>query len=198
MRDNHLLRRSRPLLSELALATVLLLGVGLVAVGASGAVAGVMGAAAGKAFVSGDAPGVTYTKARCAELREYAPHAPTCEAAAVEHHFGEVIWYRLAAGVLGGVVLAGYAWTRRRRGARGPALLPETLVPTAAATLFGAAAVFLLGQGLDLTFLGTQHGGGGFLSGGIVAAAVASWFARDVARTLVRRLPPATAATAAT
>src|SRR5262249_61874572 len=65
--------------------------VGLVAVGLSGLVAEVFGRVFGPAFVAGDAPGVTYTSARCADYFEYFPHARDCADAAAQHHWGEVV-----------------------------------------------------------------------------------------------------------
>jgi hypothetical protein len=53
---------------ELARAAVLLGAVGLVAIGASGALAELLGRLVGPAFVAGDLPGVTYTTQRCVEL----------------------------------------------------------------------------------------------------------------------------------
>jgi hypothetical protein len=87
------------LLGELALGAVLLGGVGLTAIGVSGLLAEGMGALVGERFVSGDPPGVSYTPDRCADFFEYAPQARTCEEAATIHHFGEVVTYRVAAGI---------------------------------------------------------------------------------------------------
>jgi hypothetical protein len=158
--------------------------IGLVVVGVSGGVAAGLGAVAGRAFVAGDPPGVTYTPSRCAEFHEYAPHARTCEAAAVVHHFGEVVTYRLGAGILG-LVLFGVLVLARRRYAY---LLAEDRLPlafedTVGATVFGLAGVALFGFGLDQVAL--KHDGAGFfLSGGIVAAVAAAAFAVRFVRTL--------------
>ena len=102
-----------------AVAALALVGaIGLVAIGVSGAVAGGMGLVWGKAFVSGDASGVTYTPARCADFKEYFPRAASCEEAAVDHHYEEIVGYRLAAGVGGLFAFAAAAavqWRRKRR-----------------------------------------------------------------------------------
>src|SRR5947207_3205365 len=82
--------------------------VGLIAVGVSGLLAAVFGAALGRDFVAGDRPGVTSTSARCADLREYAPGANTCRDAATIHHYGEIVDYRIAAGLLGLGLLCAY------------------------------------------------------------------------------------------
>ncbi|MGH8884352.1 MAG: hypothetical protein ACRDYX_04110 [Egibacteraceae bacterium] len=67
----------------------------------------------GMAFVSGDAPGVTYTPQRCAEYLEYVPDAGSCGAAATVHHFGEVVEYRVALGTLGLIGLLTLLTARR-------------------------------------------------------------------------------------
>ncbi|HWW53129.1 MAG TPA: permease prefix domain 1-containing protein [Acidimicrobiales bacterium] len=172
-------------LIQMVLAVALIGGIGLVAIGASAGVAGAMEVAAGKSFVAGDPPGVTYTPARCADFLGYFPHAPSCEAAATDHHFDEVISYRAAAGVLGLFVLAGYAVVRRRRpGSVG--MLPEGFVATVGATIFGVGGALLVVQGTGMMTTG-MDGAGNALSGGIVAVLVAGGFAINLYRTLVLR-----------
>lgn len=160
---------------------------GLLAIGVSGALAGGMGASFGKTFVAGDPSDITYTKARCADYFEYEPSARTCEQAATLHHYGEVVFYRLAAGVLGLMVLGAYLWARRRwawvseRGA-----LPEGFEATVGATLFGLAAALLLGQSASQLAIGETRGTGAYLSAGIVSVAVAGTFAWSLYRSLSR------------
>ena len=163
----------RGLVTQLAGRAIALGAVALTAIGISGVVAGVFGMAAGKSFVAGDPPTVTYSSARCADFLEYAPHARTCEQAATEHHYGEVVEYRIAAGILGALVLAGSALVRRRR----PGLfrtdrLPVAFDDTVAATAFAIAGFGLFAMGIDQLALG-NNGAGGWLSGGVVAVAAA-------------------------
>ncbi|HZU75656.1 MAG TPA: permease prefix domain 1-containing protein [Dehalococcoidia bacterium] len=158
-------------LLNLVLAVVLLGGIGAVAVGISGGVAQVMGSVFGERFVAGDTNGVTYTPARCRDFMEYEPQAPDCEAAATAHHFGEVVGYRIALGVLGICALAVYALVRRRYPyLAGVRVLPDGFVPTVGAALFGAAAALLLFQSLGQLAVGDASGVGAYLSGGIVSA----------------------------
>jgi hypothetical protein len=179
------------LLRQLVLAAMLLGGIGLVAVGVSGLLAGGMGLLFGKSFVSGDAPGISYTPDRCADFLEYAPHARSCEEAATVHHFGEVIDYRIAAGVLGLIALG--VWWLLRRSRRDPQLLPEGLVAGIGTAMFGAATAVLLLQTIGLLASGQSAGAGQYLSGGLVSLLVAAAFALALYRTLVLRLrPPAT------
>ncbi|MGI8776695.1 MAG: permease prefix domain 1-containing protein [Acidimicrobiales bacterium] len=182
-----------PVLSQLVLALALLAGIGLMGIGASGALAGGMGAVFGKDFVSGDVAGVTYTPARCADYLEYHPEAGTCARAATAHHFDETVQYRLAAGVLGLLVLGGlYLIRRSRRLARiiplgeGVGLLPEGFVATTGAAVFGCGASVLIVSGLAQVG-GGSGGAGDYLSGGIVAAVIAAVFAVGLFRALARR-----------
>ena len=165
--------------------------VGLLAIGASGAAAAVMGALWGKGFVAGDPSGVTYTPARCADLFEYVPHATSCEAAATSHHFDEIVGYRLATGALGlgllGVVVVARRRRRRATGMRasaGPRMLPPAVAPTVGLSLFGVAAALLGLDGANRLVQGVSHGGGGQLSGALVSVAVAGWFGRRLLTTL--------------
>jgi hypothetical protein len=184
--------RVRPVAIQLIFAAIRLVAIGLIAVGISGIIAWGLGAVAGKAFVAGNPPGVAYTTARCREFLEYVPHARSCAAAATAHHFDEVVWYRVAAGVLGGAALVALGWARRRR--QPQELQPETFVPTVAAAVFGIAGIGLIGQGVDNVILKPGGGGGSYLSGGVVALVVASWFTIPIFKALtIRVLPNATA-----
>ena len=150
---------------------VVLGAVGLVAIGMSGVLAAAAGTAVGKSWVAGDPPSVRYSAARCADFLEYEPHARSCELAATEHHFVEVVDYRIAAGLVGAFTLGACVLLSRRR----PSLfrsdrLPVAFDATVAAILFGAAAAWLLGYGLDQQRLG-YDGAGLYLSGGVVALA---------------------------
>jgi HAAS len=157
---------------QVLLALALTGSIMLVAIGFSGVVAGVGGAAFGHEFIAGDRPGVTYTEERCDEYRSLYPEAPTCEQAALSDHYDEVVYSRIAAGVLGLVVLGGWWAVRWLIGERlGPSVIPTSFVPTALTALFAAAAAVLGGVGfLDWLFAGSDSGAGNFLSGGIVSA----------------------------
>ena len=144
---------------------------GLLTIGVSGAVAAAMGVAYGRSFVSGDPPGVTYSKARCADYFEYEPSSRTCEKAATLHHYGETVEYRAAAGILGLILLIAYLVARPRLGSsEGPA---EGVTAQVAALAFGLAAVGLLGSILPSFIQGQRVGVGDYLSAGIVSALAA-------------------------
>ena len=177
--------------AELARVAVLLGAVGLVAIGASGALAELLGRVFGPAFVAGDLPGVTYTAQRCAEFLEYFPNAGGCAQAAALHHWGEVVEYRVAVGVLGLFVLGGFTlWRRRRRGQEPqfPGILPHGFSATVATSLYGVAAAVLALQSLG-AFLAGGEGTGQWLSGAIVALAMAVVYGTSLYRTVLTRLP---------
>jgi hypothetical protein len=163
--------------AELARAAVLLGGVGLVAIGASGLVAELLGRLFGPAFMAGDLPGVTYTAQRCAEFLEYFPDAGSCAQAAALHHWGEVVEYRVAGGVVGALVLGAYLLWRRRPDRQDPrylGVLPDGFSATVATSLYGVAATALALLSLDSFLVADGDGTGQWLSAAIVAAAMAA------------------------
>jgi hypothetical protein len=102
-------------------------------------------------------------------------------------HGGEVVQFRVAAGILGLLMLGGYALARRRSRAVGVVLRPG-MVAVAGVTLYGIAAAALLVQGADTSGLGGLRGGSGQLwSAGIVALVVALAYARSAYRALLER-----------
>lgn len=176
-------------LRQLVGTVVLLAGFGLVAVGASGALAGALGGMFGEAFVSGDPPGVTYTPQRCAELHVLASQAVDCAQAAVVHHFDEIVFQRVDAGILG-VLVVGVSWlVRRLTGRRGdppapPSRLPDGFVPVAGAALFGVGALASLGLGAAQLLAGLSDGVGELLATGTVSLVAFVGFAVPLLRTI--------------
>ncbi len=174
---------------ELSLAITRLAIVGLIAIGISGVAAGIFGSAFGRSFVAGDPPGVTNTAERCGEYFEYSPGATTCEEAATWHHYGEIVRYRVGAGVLGAILLAVYGLARRRRRRlRGDrAILPPGFEATIGTAMYAAAAAYLMGSSVDGAALHETAGIGGSLSGGIVASIIAIVYGISLYRVLLRR-----------
>jgi hypothetical protein len=146
-----------------------LAAVGAIAVGVSGVVSELFGRIWGAGFVAGDLPGVAYTAARCAVLQ--APYAGLdCAQAAAEHHWGEVVEYRVVLGVLGLVLLL--VWRLLPR----DAALPAGLAPSLAAAAFLLATAATGIQALNAAVQGWQ-GTGAWLSAVVVALPLAVVFA---------------------
>ena len=141
----------------------------LISIGLSGLVAEFMGRTSGPAFVAGDGPGVTYTAERCAEFVEYFPTL-NCAEAATMHHFGEVVEYRVAAGVLGLFALLALGLVRRIPPLSGEAWSPSpAIVALALAASSGVAAALLGGIGVMALVGGNRQGIGADLSTALVA-----------------------------
>lgn len=154
-----------------------LAAVGAIAVGLSGLVSELFGRLWGAGFVSGDLPGVAYTAARCAVLQ--TPHPGLdCAQAAAAHHWGEVVEYRVAFGVLGLVLLI--VWRYLPRSVR----LPAGLAP-----LVGAAAFLLAAGGTGVQALNAAVQGGQGVGAWLSAVAVALPLAAAFAVAALRRRP---------
>jgi hypothetical protein len=151
-------RRARPtlreILAQLVRAAVLLAGVGAVAVGISGLVAAVIRLVGGNQALVGVARDRVLSGSDCARWLAVYPHAGNCHAAAVADWADETVYYRLAAGVLGVLLLAGYRVLRRR--ARPPLPALRTLRDAVGAAAFGLAAAYTLVTGINAA----QVGGG--------------------------------------
>ena len=150
-------------------------GLGLAAIGASGLVAEVFGRVFGPEFVAGDGPGVTYTAARCAEYLRLFPGAGGCADAAAMDHWGEVVQFRVLAGVLGLLALGAFGLARRRT-AFGDAAWrpPRGAVAVPLGALFAVAGAGLTGISLMQLAYGDRDMLGANLSAGIVALAGAA------------------------
>ncbi|MFI5179013.1 MAG: hypothetical protein ACHQO8_10635 [Vicinamibacterales bacterium] len=133
-----------------------IVAVGLIAIGVSGAVCGLIGYGYGDHTLAADSQSAHLSASRCADLTEYHPEKTDCIAAEMAHHADEIVEYRVAAGVLGLLAIAGYVIVRSR------AALTESesreqrrrylWIATGA---FGLAAAILLGIGT-----GVQLGSG--------------------------------------
>ena len=183
-------RTPAAVLGDMFLAAWKLAGLGLMAVGASGLVVALMNATLGRVF-TGQAPaGVKFPQASCAYWMRSWPGAPTCRAAHMLEASSDAVVLRIGAGIVGVALFEAYVIARylmRRRGL-GPAVLLAGYFPVLATCVFGAGALSL---GLaQLTGFTVSEGPGSYLSGAIVAAAVALGYgvrARLAIRHLMRR-----------
>jgi hypothetical protein len=133
------------------------------------------------------APGVSFPKADCAYWMSLWPGAHTCATAQMLEASSDAVVLRAGAGLIGAALLAAYGAVRyvQRRRRQGPVVVLAGYFPLLAAAVFGAGA---LGLALaQLTGFGITQGPGTYLSGAIVAAAVAAWYGRR-ARPAIRHL----------
>lgn len=171
-------RTPAAILGDLFLACWKLGATGLVAVGISGMVVQILNYTLGRAF-TGQAPaGASFGKASCAYWMSLWPDAHTCAAAHMLEASSDGVVLRVAAGVLGAALFAGYALVRfvQRRYRMGPAVVLSGYFPLLAATAFGTCTL-----GLALTLLtgfAVTQGPGTYLSGALVSAAFAVWYSR--------------------
>jgi hypothetical protein len=178
----------RALVRQFAATAVVLGSVGAMAVGASGAISAVIKAIAGSRIVAAPSSGRLLAASDCARWLGLDPSAHTCRAAATADWVNEVIWYRLALGLLGGVTLAVFVMARRRsRSAHGWSLLPAAVSDTIAATLFCVGGLWTLVLGIDAIAVSSGDGSGQWLSAAAVALVTAGIFGLR----LIRDLRPA-------
>lgn len=164
----------------------LLAAIGLVAIGISGLLAELLGRVISVNFVAGDNAGVTYTPNRCGDFVEYFP-GKSCTVAAELHHWGEIVEYRVGAGVLGLIGLTLYAMARRIGPMTGiewaPPRGPLALVTVA---VFGLAGALLTLPPVMSMMFGQTSGVGANLTGGAVALALSFGVAVAALRRRIR------------
>jgi hypothetical protein len=164
--------RFAALVRQLFVNAVLLGGIGAVAVGVSGLAAALVRVIGGSRALVDVQPGQTLAAADCTRWLALNPTAGSCRAAAISDWANETVYYRLALGVLGVVVLAvGYRLRRGRSTSRIAATVRDAV--GLAAFALGAAGTLLLG--IDGAVRGT--GAGQWLSGAAVAVPAAGVFA---------------------
>jgi hypothetical protein len=170
------------LFASLAVSAWRLISVGLLAIGASGLLASAMNVIFGPQFVGGAPTLVGASAANCRHWLANWPLAHGCAQASMLEASADAVSLRVAAGVLGLIMLGVYLLVFR--GA--PRVLPEGFVPTVAVTLFGTAAVGLAGLTVVAPAASGLGGPGLYLSGAIAALAVAVGYLPALRRTLLR------------
>ncbi len=191
-RPGNLIKGRTPvaILGDLFMSAWKLGSLGLTAVGVSGLVVAAMNAMFGRSFTGQPPAGVTFPKAECTYWMSAWTGAHTCAQAAMLEASGDAVGLRLIGGFFGVAFLGAYLVARHiimpSRGHR-PGVLLGGYFPVLAMGVFGAGAIGLaLAQ---LTGFTVTAGPGTYLSGAIVAAAVAVWYgvrARPAIRHLVR------------
>ena len=174
---------------ELVMAAWKLTAIGLLAVAGSGVVALLMNVVLGRQFVGGNpATPAAIPLAACHYWMSIWPGAHSCAQAAMLERSSDAVSLRLVALIPGLALLEGYALARRYQRKRGwlRDLLPEGFVPTVSACLFAVLAAGLTWVGINTASSGMNGGPGAYLSGAIVALAVALGFLPALRRTLLR------------
>ena len=167
----------RVLAADLVHSAIELGAIGAMAVGLTGVVAGVIYLAGGASAVAPRPTVLDLTRANCARWLSAGGH--DCRSAAVSDWAGEIVWYRIAAGLLGLVVLAGYRDLARRRGwHRGLSPLVSDSIAT---TLFVCACLGTAALAIKSIVYDAGDGAGQWLSVTAVAALAAVLFGRRVA-----------------
>jgi hypothetical protein len=160
-----------------AASAVLLGSIAAIAVGVSGLIAEVIRLVGGARVLVDVAPGRTLSAPDCTRWLNLDSGAANCRDAAVADWVNEVVGYRIVAGLLGAVALAGYFLVRRRWQPRQQwTTLPPAVSDTIAVTLFGAAGVWTLAMGLDAVVTASGRGSGQWLSAAPVALTAAAVF----------------------
>ena len=163
----------------------LLAGVVLVSVGVAGEISAGVGLAFGKDIMAGDAPGTSYTPARCQDFFEYHSEAATCEQAATAHHFDEE-WRNADIALVLGLIVLGSHWYLRRRFASSerPHSLPRETFSTFGMAAFGLAAPALLLFGTAATISAPRSSSAQYIVDGAIALLFFAAFLRPGVRSL--------------
>jgi hypothetical protein len=139
-----------------------------------------MNALFGRAFVGNQHE--LYPFSACRHFLAVQQSATTCGRAAVLENSTDAVTLRLAAGVVGLLVIGAVLLWRRVR--------PQDTAPVSpalACAAFGVGALGLIGASVDLAFTRGSDGVGWYLSGGLVAAIACACYAVPTARRLLIR-----------
>jgi hypothetical protein len=180
------------LLRRTALAGSLIGGVGLVAVGVSGAIARALAAMRGGSFVTAPFPPGSYTRADCARWLAGNPATHNCVTAMIADHLGDIALQGYAAGIAGLLALTAYWIMRRRWHDRGTlTALPVGSAEAAGGLLALLVAIGTLGAGIDTELVQRGQGAGQQFSLAVAAVAAAMFFAiRLYGAVRTRRVDP--------
>lgn len=165
-----------------------LTAVGLVAIGLSGLVATALAAAVGRSFVFGAPHGVHFPPSTCAHWLAVQPTAAACTRAGALENAHDALALRVAAGLLGLLVVAVLVVLRRVR--RRPVdVLPSGFGATVGATVFGCAAVVLFFLGLSDSAVSLMFGQGQWYVDSAISLLVAGMCATGLLRGLRSAAP---------
>lgn len=181
------------LLRRTALAGLLIGGVGLVAVGISGAIARALAAARGGSFVTAPFPPGSYTRADCSRWLAGDPATHNCVTAMIADHVGDIALQSYAGGIVGVLALMAYWAMRRRWHDRGTlTALPVGSAEAAGGLLALLVAIGTLGTGINTELVQRGQGAGHQFSLAVAALGATTFFAIRLYRAVrARRTDPA-------
>jgi MYXO-CTERM domain-containing protein len=164
---------------RIALATLLIGGVGGIALGIGGIIGRVVQALWGDNAIAVPFPAGSYSPADCARWLAGYPSAHDCVTAMTADHADDFLRNAAAGGVLGLLALGGYELLRRRWTSRAIA----TALPAGSEDVLGAglallSAVVLFGQGVDAVMVTHGNGSGQPFSLALAATLAGAFFAR--------------------
>jgi hypothetical protein len=169
---------------DLVMAALKLGWIGCFSIAASGFVAWAMDALFGRAFVGGSPTATTrFAPARCEYWLKLWPGAHTCAQAAMLESSSDAVSLRVIGGGIAGAALLGaylLALMYWRRG--GIRVLPGGFFPLAAAAVFAAGGLALVVCAFTGGPFGAPAGPGFFLSGALVALALAAAYSARARR----------------
>lgn len=145
-------------------------------VGLAGVALAVVRAVSGVVLVASDLSGTVLSKARCAQLAEYYPHAATCLQASRLHHADEIVGSYQTLGLVGVGGLVAYWLARRGRGGplnRFAAAAQPDLVAVVGVVGAGTLALLQFLQGTADLAVGARNGLATTLAVGAAAALAA-------------------------
>jgi hypothetical protein len=172
-------RSTTPLLVRIGLSGWQLGAVGAIAIGLSGALAGLVHVLGASDRVLATDATTHLSAVDCSRWQTLYPGATSCAQAALRDWAAETIFYRVAVGLLGIMALAALALLRRRSvRVRLARPLPATVSNTIATAAFGTAGVWLAGLGLDAIIVRSGDGAGGWLTAAPFALAAAVFYGR--------------------
>ncbi len=171
-------RPTAPLARRTALAASLVGGVGLIAVGVSGAISWGLAAMRGGSFVTAPFPPGSYTRGDCARWLSGDPGAHNCVTAMIADHVGDIVSRSFAAGVVGLLALMAHEWMRRRWHDRSTlTALPLGSAEAAGGLLAVLVAIAAAGTGIDTDMVQRGQGAGQQYSIAVAAIGAAIFFA---------------------
>jgi hypothetical protein len=180
----HTFRRD-PATAGLVLAALKLGWTGMFAVAASGFVALVMNHLFGRSFVGGTPAGTRFAPAQCQYWLSIWHGAHSCAQAAMLESSSDAVSLRvLGGGAIGLALLGAYLLALRYGRPAGFRALPRGLFPLIAAAVFTVGALALVVCTFTGGPLGAPAGPGAYLSGALVASAVAAGYSARARRLL--------------